>query len=56
MWHWHKALMDTDRWLCWGYTDHQGMMITVTLRRASNRHSSEGTCTLIIRGLMISVP
>ncbi|CAI9615200.1 unnamed protein product [Staurois parvus] len=30
MWHWQVALMctelalmDTDRWRCWGYTDHQ---------------------------------
>ncbi|CAI9599018.1 unnamed protein product [Staurois parvus] len=31
MWHWQVAwmstgelaLMDSDRWRCWGYTDHQ---------------------------------
>ncbi|CAI9560407.1 unnamed protein product [Staurois parvus] len=23
MWHWHKALMDSDRWHFWGHTDHQ---------------------------------
>ncbi|CAI9564001.1 unnamed protein product [Staurois parvus] len=43
------ALMDTDRWHCWGYTDHQGtliisaLMITVSVtaheeRNADNRH------------------
>ncbi|CAI9531739.1 unnamed protein product [Staurois parvus] len=55
--------MYTDRWHCWGYTDHQGTLIISSLmisrrevRRAGNRHSSEGTCTLIIRELMISVP
>ncbi|CAI9561941.1 unnamed protein product [Staurois parvus] len=54
--------MDTDRWHCWGYTDHQGtliisaLMITREERRAGNRHSTERTCTLIIRALMISVP
>ncbi|CAI9611756.1 unnamed protein product [Staurois parvus] len=41
--------MDTDRWRCWGYTDHQGtliinaLMITVSMtareeRNANNRH------------------
>ncbi|CAI9614430.1 unnamed protein product [Staurois parvus] len=40
--------MDTDRWHCWGYTDHQGtlisaLMITVSVtaleeRNADNRH------------------
>ncbi|CAI9624661.1 unnamed protein product, partial [Staurois parvus] len=43
------ALMDTDSWHCWGYTDHQGtliisaLMITVSVtareeRNADNRH------------------
>ncbi|CAI9594626.1 unnamed protein product, partial [Staurois parvus] len=32
MWHRQKALMDTDRWCFWGYTDHQGtLMISVHL-------------------------
>ncbi|CAI9559340.1 unnamed protein product [Staurois parvus] len=36
--------MDTDRWHCWGYTDHQGtLIITVSVtareeRNADNRH------------------
>ncbi|CAI9556592.1 unnamed protein product, partial [Staurois parvus] len=41
--------MDTDRWHCWGYTNHQGtliisaLMITVSItargeRNADNRH------------------
>ncbi|CAI9616647.1 unnamed protein product, partial [Staurois parvus] len=36
--------MGTDRWLCWGYTDHQGtLIITVSVtacekRNADNRH------------------
>ncbi|CAI9532086.1 unnamed protein product [Staurois parvus] len=39
--------MDTDRWHCWGYTDHQGTLIStdyrlsVTAREeriANNRH------------------
>ncbi|CAI9569965.1 unnamed protein product, partial [Staurois parvus] len=50
--------MDTDRWHCWDYTDHQGTLIISVLmiseRRAGNWHSAEGTCTLIIRALMIS--
>ncbi|CAI9538770.1 unnamed protein product [Staurois parvus] len=25
--HSELALMDTDRWHCWGYTDHQGTLI-----------------------------
>ncbi|CAI9587270.1 unnamed protein product [Staurois parvus] len=25
------ALMDTDRWHCWGYTDHQGTLIISAL-------------------------
>ncbi|CAI9562019.1 unnamed protein product, partial [Staurois parvus] len=37
MWHWHKALMDTDRWHFWGYTDHQGTLI-ISERNADNRH------------------
>ncbi|CAI9574865.1 unnamed protein product [Staurois parvus] len=38
------ALMDTNRWRCWGYTDHQGtLIITVSgtareERNADNRH------------------
>ncbi|CAI9619184.1 unnamed protein product [Staurois parvus] len=38
------ALMDTDRWRCWGYTDHHGtLIITVNVtareeRNADNRH------------------
>ncbi|CAI9569881.1 unnamed protein product [Staurois parvus] len=47
--HRHKALMDTDRWHCWGYTDHQGtliisaLMTTVSVtareeRNADNQH------------------
>ncbi|CAI9538997.1 unnamed protein product [Staurois parvus] len=45
--------MDTDRWHCWGYTDHQGtliisaLMITVSV-------TAQGTSTLIIRALMLS--
>ncbi|CAI9539951.1 unnamed protein product, partial [Staurois parvus] len=33
--------MDTDRWHCWGYTDHQGtliisaLMITVSVESAN---------------------
>ncbi|CAI9597932.1 unnamed protein product, partial [Staurois parvus] len=52
--------MDTDRWHFWGHTDHQGtliisaLMITREELRAGNWHPSEGTCTLIIRALMIS--
>ncbi|CAI9544483.1 unnamed protein product [Staurois parvus] len=61
MWHWQVAwmstelaLMDTDRWHCWGYTDHQGtltisaLMIMISVhvpseesheeRNADNRH------------------
>ncbi|CAI9596267.1 unnamed protein product [Staurois parvus] len=49
MWHWHEALMDTDRWHFWGHTDHQGTLIISTLmisvsvtaqekRNADNRH------------------
>ncbi|CAI9595005.1 unnamed protein product, partial [Staurois parvus] len=45
------ALMDSDRWHCWGHTDHQGtliisaLMITVSVtargeRNAYNRHFS----------------
>ncbi|CAI9554648.1 unnamed protein product, partial [Staurois parvus] len=36
--------MDTDRWHCWGYTDHQGtLIITVSVtareeRNADNQH------------------
>ncbi|CAI9611979.1 unnamed protein product [Staurois parvus] len=41
--------MDTDRWHCWGYTDHQGTLIISALRitvsvtareerNADNRH------------------
>ncbi|CAI9566653.1 unnamed protein product [Staurois parvus] len=36
--------MDTDRWHCWGYTDHQGtLIITVSVtapeeRNDENRH------------------
>ncbi|CAI9564650.1 unnamed protein product, partial [Staurois parvus] len=36
--------MDTDRWRCWGYTDHQGtLIITVSVtargeRNADNQH------------------
>ncbi|CAI9610146.1 unnamed protein product, partial [Staurois parvus] len=36
--------MGTDRWHCWGYTDHQGtLIITVSVtarevRNADNRH------------------
>ncbi|CAI9563148.1 unnamed protein product [Staurois parvus] len=36
--------MSTDRWHCWGYTDHQGtliisaLMITREERNADNRH------------------
>ncbi|CAI9595743.1 unnamed protein product [Staurois parvus] len=26
------ALMDTDRWRCWGYTDHQATLIISALR------------------------
>ncbi|CAI9581364.1 unnamed protein product, partial [Staurois parvus] len=38
------ALMGTDRWHCWGYTDHQStLIITVSVtareeRNADNRH------------------
>ncbi|CAI9540072.1 unnamed protein product [Staurois parvus] len=42
MWHWHMALMDTDRWHFWGHTDHQGKLIISALdhseRNADNRH------------------
>ncbi|CAI9566535.1 unnamed protein product, partial [Staurois parvus] len=27
--------MDTDRWHCWGYTDHQGTLIISALRLSS---------------------
>ncbi|CAI9568108.1 unnamed protein product [Staurois parvus] len=36
--------MDTDRWLCWGYTDHQDTLITTVSvtareeRNADNQH------------------
>ncbi|CAI9571186.1 unnamed protein product [Staurois parvus] len=30
---WHVALMSTDRWHCWCYTDHQGTLIIT-----DNRH------------------
>ncbi|CAI9557413.1 unnamed protein product [Staurois parvus] len=42
--HVELALMDTDRWRSWGYTDHQGtliisaLMITRGERNADNRH------------------
>ncbi|CAI9605477.1 unnamed protein product, partial [Staurois parvus] len=29
--HRQLALMDTDRWHCWGYTDHQGTLIISAL-------------------------
>ncbi|CAI9538275.1 unnamed protein product [Staurois parvus] len=40
------ALMDTDRWDCWGYTDHQcpaALFFSVSVtalgeRNANNRH------------------
>ncbi|CAI9583787.1 unnamed protein product [Staurois parvus] len=38
------ALMDTDSWHCWGYTDHQGtLIITISMtareeRNADNLH------------------
>ncbi|CAI9560744.1 unnamed protein product [Staurois parvus] len=31
MWHSQVALMSTDRWHCWGYTDHQGTLIISAL-------------------------
>ncbi|CAI9566386.1 unnamed protein product, partial [Staurois parvus] len=36
--------MDTDKWHCWGYNDHQGtLIVTVSVtaceeRNADNRH------------------
>ncbi|CAI9553841.1 unnamed protein product, partial [Staurois parvus] len=43
--HRELALMNTDRWCCWGYTDHQGtLIITVSVtareeeRNTNNRH------------------
>ncbi|CAI9624814.1 unnamed protein product [Staurois parvus] len=32
--------MDTDRWLCWGYTDHQGTLIISSLMITDYRLSS----------------
>ncbi|CAI9563458.1 unnamed protein product, partial [Staurois parvus] len=29
------ALMDTNRWHCWGYTDHQGTLIISALQLSS---------------------
>ncbi|CAI9615217.1 unnamed protein product [Staurois parvus] len=35
--------MDTDRWHCWGYTDHQGTLIISALMISSgDRHRSSG--------------
>ncbi|CAI9595915.1 unnamed protein product [Staurois parvus] len=31
----YEALMSTDRWHCWGYTDHQGTLIISALRLSS---------------------
>ncbi|CAI9568583.1 unnamed protein product [Staurois parvus] len=31
------ALMDTDRWHCWGYTDHQGTLIISALMICNER-------------------
>ncbi|CAI9610296.1 unnamed protein product, partial [Staurois parvus] len=30
--HWYVALMSTDRWHFWGYTDHQDTLIISALR------------------------
>ncbi|CAI9588359.1 unnamed protein product, partial [Staurois parvus] len=52
--------MDTDRWHCWGYTDHQGtliisaLMISAHESTAENRQLSERGSAPIIRALMIS--
>ncbi|CAI9565418.1 unnamed protein product, partial [Staurois parvus] len=32
--------MDTDRWHCWGYTDHQGTLIISALMITDYRLSS----------------
>ncbi|CAI9533894.1 unnamed protein product, partial [Staurois parvus] len=34
------ALMDTDRWRCWGNTDHQGTLIITD-------HMTELTCSAL---------
>ncbi|CAI9562331.1 unnamed protein product [Staurois parvus] len=32
--------MDTDRWHCWGYTDHQGtLIITVSMTAREERNA-----------------
>ncbi|CAI9604360.1 unnamed protein product, partial [Staurois parvus] len=39
--HCELALMDTDRWRCWGYTDHQGtLMITVSVTAHGERNAN----------------
>ncbi|CAI9563972.1 unnamed protein product, partial [Staurois parvus] len=41
--HWQLALMDTDRWRCWGYTDHQGtLFITVSVTARGERNMITG--------------
>ncbi|CAI9587871.1 unnamed protein product, partial [Staurois parvus] len=32
------ALMDTDRWRCWSYTDHQGTLIIRALMISVHRN------------------
>ncbi|CAI9590811.1 unnamed protein product, partial [Staurois parvus] len=45
--------MDTDKWHCWGYTDHQGtLIITVSVTaREEERNADNGisvcTCSAV---------
>ncbi|CAI9535668.1 unnamed protein product, partial [Staurois parvus] len=51
--------MDTDRWRCWGYTDHQGTLIISALMISAHVSSAEGRlpallCSRAVREMPIT--
>ncbi|CAI9592831.1 unnamed protein product [Staurois parvus] len=46
-------MMDTDRWHCWGYIDHQRTLIISALMISNQQLSEQGPAP-IIRAMMIS--
>ncbi|CAI9558657.1 unnamed protein product, partial [Staurois parvus] len=51
--------MDTDRWHCWGYTDHQGtliigaLMITVSVTAREERNADNWHFSIYMRSAVI---
>ncbi|CAI9595124.1 unnamed protein product, partial [Staurois parvus] len=57
--HLQLAMIDTDRWHCWGYTDHQGtliisaLMITVSMTAREEGNADKRHFPVYMRSAVI---